>query len=85
MVKLSDVLEKKGRDLHEAELDPAYGETTPAQQPKVDAAAPQQQAATSHRPQISQTPEAPAPVREERPLSQEESSRLVSRYQPGSP
>ncbi|MFH2125750.1 MAG: hypothetical protein ABIK12_04490 [Pseudomonadota bacterium] len=85
MVKLSDVLDKKGRSLQEPDLDPAAAPpvASPAGAPgRVPApAAP----TTSHRPQESAPAAAPAPVEEETPLTQEETSRLVSRYQPGSP
>lgn len=85
MVKLSDVLDKKGRSLQEPDLDPAAAPpvASPAGAPgRVPSpAAP----TTSHRPQSPAREEAPVPVEAETPLTQEEDSRLVSRYQPGSP
>lgn len=82
MVKLSDVLDKKGRSLQEPDLDPAAAAPPAAAPGRVPApAAP----TTSNRPQESAPAAAPAPVEEEAPLTQEETSRLVSRYQPGSP
>lgn len=89
MVKLSDVLEKKGRSLNEANLEPDRP-APPAGMPGRPAG---QAPAGSPGPgagQRSVRPPAaeelgPAPLAEEEPLSAEDASRLVSRYQPGSP
>ncbi|MCF8064943.1 MAG: hypothetical protein K9K36_06855 [Desulfarculaceae bacterium] len=86
MVKLSDVLDKKGRSLKEPDLEPGAGSPPIARPGQAPAPAPAQAASTtSNRPEPAAPAAGPAPMEEAKPLSQEEASRLISRYQPNSP
>lgn len=84
MVKLSDVLDKKGRSLKETDLEPGAG-SPPIARPGQASAPAQAASATSNRPEPAAPATGPAPLEEAKPLSQEEASRLISRYQPNSP
>ncbi|MBU2517759.1 MAG: polysaccharide biosynthesis tyrosine autokinase [Proteobacteria bacterium] len=82
MVKLSDVLDKKGRGLKEANLEP--GRDAPPAGPGSAPAPPPAAQPHSSRPAAAEEI-GPAPLADETPLSQEEASRLISRYHPDSP
>ena len=92
MVKLSDVLEKKGRGLKEAELEPqkqrpekkapaARKPTAPSAPPQPGLAAPD----GSFAPAAPSAQDGPLPAPADVPMNAKEAARLVSLYQPNSP